>query len=71
MMDETSELAWRSTGPRSTCPTARGELFKAMARAPYVLTFPLGIAEHTCRVISLQRHLHRLHKVIKKFTDFN
>ena len=31
-----------------TCPTARGELFRALAIAPYVLTLPCGIAEHIC-----------------------
>ena len=29
-------------------PTARGELRSALASAPYVLTLPQGMAEHTC-----------------------
>lgn len=29
-------------------PTARGELCSALASAPYVLTLPRGMAEHTC-----------------------
>ena len=33
---------------RRAWPTARGELRSALASAPYVLTLPQGMAEHTC-----------------------
>lgn len=38
------------TGRKRQCtwPTARGELRNALASAPYVLTLPHGMAEHTC-----------------------
>ena len=37
-------------------PTARGELRSALASAPYVLTLPQGMAEHTCHKETIAHH---------------